>query len=108
VENGVTSFRAADVEPGQINAIMTEYLALERARVYRRLFVTRFGLLAFVVALVGFGLHWLPAAGSSVGVMLCSVPPTWAWVAELRCDRRLVRSLEQIPAGARQTVVPRT
>ena len=107
MENGVTSFRAADVESGQLNAIMAEYLALERARVYRRLFVTRFGLLAFVVALVGFGLHWLPAAGSSAAVMLCSVPPTWAWVAELKCDRRLARSLEQISAGAQIIVLPR-
>jgi Flp pilus assembly protein TadB len=103
----VTSFHSSDVAPDRISAIMVEYLALERARVYRRLFVTRFGLLAFIVALIGFGLHWLPAAGSSAGVMLCSVPPTWAWVAELRCDRRLARSLKQIPAGAQIIVPPR-
>ncbi len=46
--HAVTSFHASAVEPGQVSAIMAEYLALERARVYRRLFVTRFALLAFV------------------------------------------------------------
>ena len=92
----VTSFHASAVESAHINAITAEYLALERARIYRRLFVTRFGLLALVLVIVGFVLHWLPAAASSAGVMLCSVPPTWAWVAELRCDRRLARALEGI------------
>ena len=92
----VTSFHASAVEPEHINAITAEYLALERARIHRRLFVARFGLLAFVLVIVGFGLHWLTAAGSSAGVMLCSVPPAWAWVAELRCDRRLARALEGI------------
>jgi hypothetical protein len=93
----ITSFHVSTVEPGHINEITAAYLALERARISRRLFVTRFGVLALVVAIVGFGLHWLPAAGASAGVVLCSVAPTWAWVAELRCDRRLARSLEGIP-----------
>jgi len=90
----VTSFRASAVEPELINAIAAEYLALERTRTYRRLFVTRFGLLAFTLAIVGFGLHWLPTAGAWAAVGLCSVAPAWAWVAELRHDRRLARSLE--------------
>jgi anti-sigma factor RsiW len=101
----VTSFRASDVESHQVSAIMAEYLALERARTYRRLFVTRFGLLALVVAVVGFGLHWLSAFASWSSVGLCVVAPTWAWLAELRNNRRLARSLEEIPSG--QIVVPR-
>ena len=67
---------------------------LEQARTYRRLFVTRFGLLAFTLAIVGFGLHWLPMSGTWAAVGLCSVAPASAWVAELRYDRRLARSLE--------------
>jgi len=93
----VTSFHASAVEPERISAITAGYLALERARIYRRLFVTRFSVLALVVAIVGFGLHWLPTAGAWAGVVLCSVAPTWAWVAELRCDRRLAQSLEGLP-----------
>jgi len=93
----VTSFHSSAVQPDEINAIMGDYLALERARVYRRLFVTRFGLLALVVAILGAGLHWLSpfASWSSAGV--CLVVPAWAWVAELQCDRRLARRLEDGP-----------
>ena len=94
----VTSFRASAVEPGQINAIAAAYLAVEHARTYRRLFVTRFGLLAFILAVVGFGLHWLPRAGAWAAVGVCSVAPAWAWVAELRYHRRLARSLEALTA----------
>lgn len=94
----VTSFRASAVEPGRINAIAAEYLALEHARTYRRLFVARFGLLAFTLAIVGFGLHWLPTSGAWAAVGLCSLAPAWAWVAELRYDRRLARSLERTAA----------
>ena len=101
----VTSFHVSTVEPGHINQITAEYLALERARICRRLFVTRFGLLALVVAVVGFGFHWLSAGASWSSVGLCLVTPTWAWLAELRHNRRLTRSLEAIPAG--QVVLPR-
>ena len=101
----VTSFRASDVESDQVSAIMAEYLALERARTYRRLFVTRCGLLALVVAAGGFGFHWLSAFDSWISVGLCGVAPTWAWLAELRNNRRLARSLDEIPSD--QFVVPR-
>ena len=44
--HAVTSFHSSAVTPIRSMAVMSEYLALERARIYRRLFVTRFGLLA--------------------------------------------------------------
>ena len=102
----VSSFHASAVEPHQIGAIMVDYLALERARTYRRLFVARFGLLAACLAVIGFGFHWISALASWVGMGLCSVPPVWAWMTEVSCDRRLARSLEGIPGGAQQIVVP--
>jgi hypothetical protein len=102
----VTSFHVSVVEPGHISAIMAEYLALEHARIYRRLCVTRFSLLAACLALIGFGFHWLTLVASWISVGLCVVAPLWAWVVELRCDWRLARSLEGIPDDARQTLVP--
>ena len=102
----VTSFHASAVKSRQISAIMAEYLALEHARNYRRLLVERFGLLALVLAIIGFGFHGLPAVVSWGSVGLCVAVPTWAWLVELRCDWRLARSLQEIPAAARQTVVP--
>ena len=72
------------VEPEELSVIMADYLALERARIYRRLFVTRFGLLALVAgrrsdsAFTGCR----PSA-SWVSVGLCAIAPAWAWVARV-------------------------
>jgi hypothetical protein len=103
--HAVTSFHASAVEPDQISAILAEYVAVERARIYRRLFVTRFGVLAAVLAIAGFVFHWLPAVASWCSLAVCAIAPTWAWVAELKCDRRLARSLDEIPVDARQTLM---
>ena len=50
----VTSFHASAVQPDQLGEIMAAYLALERARIFRRLLVKRFGVLAVIVAGVSF------------------------------------------------------
>jgi hypothetical protein len=98
--HAVTSFHAAGVEPENVRAVTTGYLALQRAQVYRRLFVTRFGLLAALFGLAGFGFHWLTSFATWTGVALCAVAPTWAWVTELRCDWRLTERLNALPHGA--------
>ena len=102
----VASFHSSATTPRLINKVMADFLALERARVHRRLFVTRFSLLASVLAIAGWGLHWLPPLASWSSMALCAIAPSWAWIAELRCDRRLARSLEELPSGARQIVAP--
>ena len=65
----VTSLPASSVSKEQLRVILADYLALDRARVFRRLFVVRFGLVACalaVLALVAPGLstiaRWLPPA----------------------------------------------
>ena len=93
----VTSFHSSAVEPRHVSDIMADYLALERARIYRRLFVTRCGLLALFMAVIGLGLHWLPGVASWSSVGLCSVAPIWAWIIELRYGRRLARRLKDVP-----------
>jgi hypothetical protein len=84
------------VSKEELKVILAEYLALDRARVFRRLFVVRFGLLAtasILVALIAPGLsaiaRWLPPA-------LFLVPPTWTVIVELRLARRLTRHLEGV------------
>jgi hypothetical protein len=94
----VTSFHADDLEPGQFNAVMADYFALERARIHRRLLVTRFGILAVILGIVGFGFRWLPPVASWSSVALCTVAPAWAWIAELRYDWRLATRLRELPA----------
>jgi hypothetical protein len=103
----VMSFHSSAVTPGQIREITAEYFALERARIYRHLFVTRFGLLAIIVAVTSIGFHWLSPFASSFSVALCTVVPLCAWVAELRCESRLTRRLHELrPDAASYEVVP--
>jgi uncharacterized membrane protein YcjF (UPF0283 family) len=99
----VTSFHSSAVGREQIGAIMAEYLALERARIYRRLLVTRFGLLA-LLAIIGTGFQWLPSFASWVCVGVCVVAPIGAWLAELRCDWRLAQRLKDVPGGTTHMV----
>jgi hypothetical protein len=82
------SLPASSVSREELRDILSEYLALDRARVFRRLFVQRFGLLAAASAVVSFivpGLstiaRWLPPA-------LFLAPPAWAWMVELRLAHR--------------------
>ena len=44
----ITSFRASEVPPDTLSGILTDYVALDRARMFRRLLVTRFGILVLV------------------------------------------------------------
>ena len=104
--HAVTSFHAASVDSERINAIMADHLALERARIYRRLFVTRCGLLALLLGALNLGFRWLSPFASWFTVGLCAVAPAWAWLAELRCDWRLARRLRDLPADATHVVVP--
>ena len=90
------SFRSSDVDGQQINVIMREYLARERAGIYRRLLIVRCGLLATVVGVAGFGFRWLPPFASWFSVGLCLVAPVWAGIYEIRCDRRLARHLHRV------------
>ena len=100
----ITSFHGSAVPPEELSGIMADYLALERSRLFRRLLVMRFGLLALGVVVVGGVLRVLPplATWFSLGVFV--TPPAWAWIVELRRDRRLARRLEQVPGGVTHEV----
>jgi hypothetical protein len=100
----VTSFHASAVQPDQLNGIMADYLALERARIFRRLLVKRFGLLALILA--GVSLVWLSAFAFWFSVGLSIAVPVWAWTVELGCERRLARRLDEVPTQAVQLVEP--
>jgi len=95
----ITSIHASAIPPEELSGIMADYLALERARIFRRLLVTRFGLLAVTAAVIGGLLHWLPPFASWFSIGLFLTPPLWAWIVELRRERRLSRRLEDVPGG---------
>ena len=104
----VTSFHASDLQPDQLNRILARYLALEHARVFRRLLVRRCAVLAPIVGTVSF--FWLSAFAFWFSMGLCMAVPTWAWTVELGHERRLTRQLdgvpkETVPAGESMTAL---
>ena len=92
--------------PEELSGIMADYLALEEARIFRRLLMVRFGILGFIAGIAGAVLHWLSPLASWVGVGVSLVPPVCAWIIELRRDRRLARRLDELPPGATHVVLP--
>jgi len=90
------AFHSSAVDRQELSAITRDFFALERARVYRRLFVRRFGLLAMALGGVGIGLHWLSPAATWFSVAICLAVPMWTWIGERTCDGRLTRRLDQI------------
>jgi hypothetical protein len=90
----VTSLQTSSVSKEELRIILAEYLALDRARVFRRLFIVRFGLLTTISVLVALIAPGLPFVARWLPPVLCLTPPTWAVVVELRLARRLARHLE--------------
>jgi hypothetical protein len=104
----VTSFESSHLDADQLNAVMAAYLKVEEARVYRQLFLTRFGILAVMFAIAGFGLQLMPLTASWISVAACVALPLCAWIAELRCDRVLGKRLHELPEEShREQSAPR-
>jgi len=91
----VTALDSASASPADMREILAAYLALDRARVFRRLFVARFGLLAGVAALVALIVPGLSAAARWLPPALLLTPAVCAWALELRCARRFAVRLKQ-------------
>ena len=92
----ITALRATGLSPDQVRTVIADYLALKRARTFRRACVTRFGALATAFGIAGFGAHWLTPVVSWFSVAMCGVAPTWAWIAELRREWSLSSRLDRL------------
>ena len=99
-----TSFSAADVGRQEVTRILSDYVALDRARFWRRLLVVRFGLLAMSAALIAHVVPGLSAYGRWMPALLSLTPPAWAWIAEVRLARRLARRLHACGSVGTYTV----
>ena len=101
----VVSFHGSAVKPDQLSGIMADYLALERARTFRRLLVKRFGVLAAIFAGVSFlsavrfrargsasGSAWRCPSGRGLSNSVAN--GDWR-AASPRCQDKLCRSSSQ-------------
>jgi hypothetical protein len=91
----ITSLPASSVPPAELKVILADYLALDRARIFRRLFVIRFGLLAAAATIVSVAFPSLPAFARWFPPTLCLAPPIAAWIREWRLARRLTQRLDE-------------
>jgi hypothetical protein len=77
------------VHPEQVNAAMADCVALEQLRVFRGLLVTRCGVIAALIGVVGLllGLIHTFAYWFAMGVFVLT--PAGVWVVERRRERGL-------------------
>jgi len=101
----ITSFHSSVVEPGDVNGIMADYLALERARRFRGVLVQRCGALAAGIVLLGTVLRILPPIPTWFSLGAFVALPVSAWIVELRRERRLANRLDRVRKGVVHTVV---
>ena len=94
------SFRASGIPPEDLGRILCDYLALDRARIVRRLMVVRCGLFGVAAALLETVIHGFSPLARLVTVGVCLVPPAWAWVVELGWMRRVARAARALPDHA--------
>ena len=104
----VTSFPASAVQPDQLSRILADYLALDRARIVRRLLVARFGFLALLAGVLGGIVHGLSPVVRSMTIGPLLLPPVWAWMCELRLERRLSRHLDGVDVSVTHRLAPRS
>jgi hypothetical protein len=98
------SFSASAIPRDQLSCILAQYLALDRARIFRRLLVTRFGMLALVAAVLGTVFHRFSPFARWFTIGLFLFPPTGAWIAELKLERGLSRRLDGVDGPSRTNV----
>ena len=80
--------------PGhELRRTLSDYLALERARAIRRVFVTRFVGIAAIAGSAMTLAHWFSPVARILAMGLCVVPPLGAWIAEIALAHRLVQRI---------------
>ena len=98
--NVITQFHSSAIPAAELNRIAAEFLALERTRIFRRLLVRRFGLLALATLVASVAFHWTPLVATVCSVIVFAAPPLCVWGLEIRQDHALTRRLGSIPGVA--------
>ena len=102
------SFTASGTASQELGPILSDYLALDRARIVRRLMVARFGVLALLAVLLETVFRGFSSSARVFTVALCLIPPVWARIVELGRERRLSRRIERVDGAVTHKFVPRS
>ena len=104
----LVSLPASGAPSQELGRVLSDYLALDRARIVRRVMVARFGVLSFSAALIETVFRGFSPCARVVTVALCLVPPGWAWIVELAREHRLARRIETVDGAVTHKFVPRS
>jgi hypothetical protein len=89
----VTWLRSTDVPNDALGPLLSDYLALDRLRSFRRLLLVRCGSLALATAVLGPLVGWLSAVARSVMVAVFLVPPCMGVDSREACRHSVVGAL---------------
>jgi hypothetical protein len=92
----------------ELGRVLSDYLALDRARILRRLMVVRFGLLAVLAASIETIFRGFPPLARVFTIALCLVPPLCARIVELVREHRLSQRVERVDGVVSHKIVPRS
>jgi hypothetical protein len=90
-----TSFKASGLPQKEVGGILADYLALDRARMFRRLLVLRCGALAIAALIMGSVIDGLSAWARWVPVALFTGVPACVWIAEFVREFRFSKRLNR-------------
>ena len=81
------SFQASDLDPTQLNELLSQYLAYQKLRAFRSHLIWKFGLFVLIASIFSLELHLLPIAGlvTSVSIVVAVMGAT------VRAERRARR-----------------
>jgi hypothetical protein len=102
----VISF-AATASP-ELGRVLSAYLALDRARMLRRLMVVRFGLLALFAGSIETIFRGFSSLVRVFTIALCLVPPLCARIVDLVRLRRLSQRGDLVDGVISNKIVPRS
>jgi hypothetical protein len=102
------SFPASATASPELGRILSDYLALDRARTIRRLMVARFGFLAVLAALLETVFRGFSPLVRVFTVALCLVPPLCARLVELARERRLSQRVDLVDGAVSHKIVPQS
>ena len=68
-----TSIHSSDVDPKTLRRTLADYAEYEELRVFRRLLLTRLGLIAVVVCILSWPIHLLPHVAIWVAVAVVAL-----------------------------------
>ena len=98
----VMTVDGSSVPDAEMSGILSDYLALEQLRCFRRLLQVRCGVLGAVALVVAVLVRSLSVYTRWVPVGLLVAPPVWAWIVEQRLALRLA---SRVARAGRQKVV---